>query len=145
MAKFRWQLDPVTNLPVNVTVRALNKTIMRIAGLKPFFSAADTTGSGSTAETAAKPQIEMTRTNVQWPIYPPGMARPNDTPLIGTQMFSTGAGAVGLLQADHVFLDPLAFTGRHTGPARYDRSVAILSPPEGSTGTVMAHVNLTCT
>jgi hypothetical protein len=150
MANFRWHVDPVTNFPVNVTVRALNKTILRIVGLKPYSSAADTASFDRAAETAAKAQIEVTRTNLQWPIFPPrspGTPRPaHIQPLVGSQSFDTGTGAIQLLQADRVFVDALTFTGYEdeTMHVVYDRDVAILSPPENSTGTVMPTVNLTC-
>jgi hypothetical protein len=147
MASFRWQLDPVTKLPVNVTVRANNKTIARIVGLKPFFSsAADTADSDSTIETAATAQFAISRTNVQWPLYPPGTPPPpNDKPIVGNQKFDTGNGAIQLLKADKVLLDAKTFTGDAEMPVFYKPGAAIISPPENSTGTVMPHVTLKCT
>jgi hypothetical protein len=119
---------------------------MRIVGIKPFSSAANTAEIGSTIETAAKAQFTITRNNVQWPIYPPGTSPPEiDQPLIGSQSFDTGTGAIRFLKADRVFLDAATFTGDKNMPAVYDPDAVMLSPPENSTGTVMQHVNLTCT
>jgi hypothetical protein len=132
MANFRWQLDPVTKLPVNVTVRANNKLILSIIGLQPSSSPL---GSDST----------LSHTTLQWPIYPPGTIRPaNDKPMFVNQTIDTGSGAVGLLKANKVFIDALAFTGDAANRGLFDPHTLILSVPEGSTASVMTAGTLTC-
>ncbi|WIA16323.1 hypothetical protein OEZ85_013022 [Tetradesmus obliquus] len=148
MASFRWQLDPVTGAPVNVTVRATNRTILRIVGLKPSSSAASAAtaaGADGEAETAASVQYVFSRSNVQWPIYPPNAQKPEkDVPLVSSQQFDTGDKKIALLKADSIFLDALTFTGNASMPAVYDSGRSIISAPNGTIGTVNQHKNLTC-
>jgi hypothetical protein len=145
MANFRWHLDPVTKLPVNVTVRANNKLILSIIGLQPLGSAAATASSESTAETTAAATVIPSHTTLQWPIYPPGTARPaNDKAMFINQTIDTGSGAVGLLNANRVFIDALAFTGNAAVRGLFGPGTVILSAPEGSTATVMQGGTLTC-
>jgi hypothetical protein len=132
MANFKWQLDPVTKLPVNVTVRANKKLIFSIIGLKPVSS-------------SPGPAVISSHSTVQWPIYPPGTLRPaNDKPLIINQTIDTGSGAVGVFKADRAFVDALAFTGDAAMRGLFDVKSVILSAPEGSTATLTNGGSLTC-
>jgi hypothetical protein len=145
MASFRWHLDPVTQEVVNVTVRATNKTILRITGLKPSTSRIAAVDADNEAETAATVQFKVDRTNVQWPIYPPGTPKPpNDAPLIGSQVFDTGFQMPRFLKADRVFMDAVTFTGFANMPAVYDSAKLIISAPLGTNATVKEHTKLTC-
>jgi hypothetical protein len=149
MASFRWQVDPATQLPINVTVRATNKTILRIVGLKPSSSAtgfiAADTDTQNGAEAAATVQFVFPRTNVQWPIYPPNTTKPNnDAPLIGSQEFDTGSKFIQFLKADTVWFDALTFTGDANIPPVYDAATGIIRAPANTTGTVKEQTTLKC-
>ncbi|WIA36521.1 hypothetical protein OEZ86_007815 [Tetradesmus obliquus] len=150
MASFVWQLDPATGAPVNVTVRATNRTILRIVGLKPpssAASAATAAGADSGVEAAGDVHVVtfIVSSNAQWPIYPPGIKKPaSNVPLIASQEIDIGSEKAAFYKAEAVYLDALMLTGNAAVPVLVDSAMPIISTPAGTKATVEAPTDLTC-